>query len=115
LEKQKQREREAEEKIARKRQEAAAGSDASTGLRPSANAWRRRTEGGTPSYQRDNDSKPRPNARWNDNGTSDRSTSRDGVPPRSDATNRTSSPSDSQTPLPPTRGRYVPPARRAAQ
>ena len=120
LEKQRQREREAEEKIARKRQEAAALNTAtSIGLKPSSNAWRpsaRRAEGGTTTYQRDGDSNPRPNARWTDNGTSDRSPPRDQAPPRSDATNRTSSPGGSQTPPPPTRGRYVPPAaRRAAQ
>jgi len=116
LEKQRQREREAEEKIARKRQEAAA---ASTGLKPSANAWRpsaRRAEGATTNYQRDGDLNPRQNPRWTDNGTSERSPPRDRAPPRSDAAIRTSSPSGSQTPPPPTRGRYVPPAaRRAAQ
>lgn len=121
MEKQKQREQEAEEKIARRRQQAL-GSASLPGLKPSSNAWRptiRRTEGEVMGRQNEDDNvKTRPAARWNNNTVADRSSSRDKLPPRSDGSSRTESPSGTKTsPAPaPAPGRYIPPAaRRAAQ
>lgn len=111
LEKQRQREREAEENHARRRQ-LALGSGSSPGLKPSTTAWRptRRTEGEVMGRSLDGDaSKSRP-PRTN-SSTADGSPSRDRIPARSDGSPRT----DPKTSPAPSAGRYVPPARRAAQ
>jgi translation initiation factor 3 subunit A len=122
LEKQRQREREAEEKIARRKAEIAGlaapvdrpAAAPLGGLKPSANAWRpaaRRTEG---------DAAPEPyrpsrgGSRWGASPPpTDRPSSFDRVSPRANVSPRNASPSNgAQTPPAPAPGRYVPPNRR---
>ena len=105
LEKQRQREREAEEKIAKRRQAALASAPPSQGLKTSANAWRpRRRE----DDQQEGDSGRR---RWANDSTPE---PRDRLP-RTDGSPRSGSPAQPNTPTPPAPGRYVPPGRRSAK
>jgi translation initiation factor 3 subunit A len=110
LEKQRQREKEAEENLARRRaqQQQGAAAPPSSGLRPSPGAWRPR--------RNLDDSSPRPvesprtgGSRWGN----DRPTSTDRFSPMQDSTSGTKSPSRTDTPPAPAPGRYVPPARRS--
>jgi len=109
LEKQRQREREAEEKIAKRRQQALASTVPAQGLKPSANAWRpRRREGD----QQEGDSGRRPTPRWTNDSAPERSPSRDRLP-QAEGSPRSGSPA--QPNPPPAPGRYVPPGKRSVK
>jgi translation initiation factor 3 subunit A len=109
-EKQRQREREAEEKIA-KRKQALTGSSPAPGLTTSSNAWRPRPRQGD-QLEADSVRRPAAASRWANSNTPERSPSHDRIV-RADGSPRAGSPAQANTP--PAPGRYVPPGKRSAQ